>query len=253
MRVATILGILARLIDTYIFQPVYQLEFDSGFRQLSSRQAAIDQKKERFTRGTLLSMFREEQKSKGKERIDWVMDDLFREAGVRAFLATEVVVPFEVELRKFLTQAQGSWRTVQFSKERLEPSFHFTGDTGLNWGNFEVQATNGANGAKGANGANGKKGGPPVQPVSADGIEDEPFVIFPRIYVMGSEPEPITNGTVLRKIQLRAAAQEIREISSHTPFAQTTPTRHRTKPIRSISISGDPPRPRGNLFDLNLA
>jgi hypothetical protein len=252
MRVATILGILARLIDTYIFQPVYQLEFDSGFRQLSSRQAAIDQKKERFTRGTLLSMFREEQKSKGKERIDWVMDDLFREAGVRAFLADDVVVPFEVELRKFLTQAQGSWRTVQFSKERLEPSFHFTGDTDLDWKNFEVQATNGANctkGGKAANGANGKKGGPPVQPVSADGIEDEPFVIFPRIYVMGSEPEPITNGTVLRKIQLRAAAQEIREISSHTPFAQTTPTHHRTKPTRSSSLEV---RPRGNLFDLNL-
>ena len=248
MRVATILGVLARLIDNYIFQPAYQLEFDSGFRQLSLRQAAVDPKKERYTRGIILSMFSGEQESRGKERIDWVMDDLFREAGVRAFLANDAVVPFEVELENFLMQAQGTWRSVQYSEERLEPSFHYSHDTDLDWDNFEVQVgakgakANGANSSNGTNGVNGKKGNQPVLSVTGDGIEDEPFVIFPRVYVMGTEPEPINSGTVLRKTQLRAAAQEIREISSHTPFAQAASTRHRAKPTRSMSMTGDPPR-----------
>lgn len=177
-------------------------------------------------------MFPAEEESKGKERIDWVMDDLFRNAGVRAFLANDAVVPFEVELEKFLMQAQGSWRSVQYSKERLEPSFHYSHNTDLSWNNLDIQV------------AECKEGKRPAIPVTPDGLEDEPFVIFPRVYLMGAEPKSITTGAVLRKSQLRAAAQEIREKSSQTPFAQPGLTNHRTRPTRSrsMSISSDAPR-----------
>lgn len=221
MRIAMVIGVLARLVDKYIFQPTYVLGDSSGLRDLLLRQAVVDDKKETFARRMLLSMFPEEQEAEAKIRRDWVIQDLVEDVLVH-FLDPENIREFEKELENVVVQAQECWRTVQYCNQRLEPSFRYTHDTNFRWQTFEFQITN------------PREGKQPVSPVTADDSEDELFVIFPRVYVVKSE-QPITHGAVLRKAQFRAAAQEARENVSRTPFTETASTRHQR---RSRDMSG---------------
>jgi hypothetical protein len=229
MRIAAVLGILARLVDKYIFQPTYVLDENSGLRGLLRRQAIANDKKESFARGMLLSMFPEEHdpESDAKARKDWVISDLLTEVIVCGFLTPEAARTFGKELEDVLVKAQESWRTVQYSKQRLEPSFRYTHDPSLRWQTLEFPI------------ANTKEGEQPLSPITSDGLEDEPFVIFPRIYIMKSEQQAITAGTVLRSAQLRAAAQEKRENASATPFTQPVSIRHHHGRSRDMSISSE--------------
>lgn len=226
MRIAIVLGILARLINTYIFQPTYLLEEDSGLRDVLRRQAIKDPKKESFTRGILLSMFPEEQMSEAKDRMIWVIEDLVARGGVQDVLIPDKINPFEKELENLLAQALEFWRSVQHSTQSLEPNFRYINDADLRWQTFEFQATE------------AREGEQSTPTVASEGLEDELYVIFPRMYSMKAEPQPIAAGTVLRKAQLRAAAQEVRETISHTSFTSLTSARHRSKPSRGLSISG---------------
>lgn len=216
MRIAAVLGILARLIDHYIFQPTYLLDEESGFRELLRRQATVDQRKERFARGVVLSMFPEEQEPNALERIGCVLKDLFLGADIRAILARERVDPFAAELEKFLGQVYSTWQAVQYGKQRLEPDFGHCEDSNLQWSELELQV--------------GAEADRPTSAVAMDDQDDEAVVIFPRIYLMEVSPKPITTGTVLRKAHLRAAAQEVRKTLSQGPFA------HQRRGSRTVAI-----------------
>ncbi|KAH8704351.1 hypothetical protein GQ44DRAFT_778190 [Phaeosphaeriaceae sp. PMI808] len=226
MRIATALGIFARLVNKYIFQPTYILEDGDELRGLLRRQAAVDDKKESFARGMFLSMFPEEQESESaaETRRQWVIGGLI--GNVVHFLASDAVGMFREELENVLVQAQKTWRTIQYSKQRLEPSFRYTPDTNFGWQTFECQV------------ANIREREQPVSPTTADDPEDELFVIFPRIYIVKSK-QPITAGIVLRRARIRAAAQEVRENVSQTPFAEPASTRHRHRRSRDMSMSSE--------------
>lgn len=220
-----VIGVLARLVDKYIFQPTYILDDGSGLRELLRRQAVVDYKKETFARGMLLSMFPEEQEAEAKIRKDWVVEDLITEVVVH-FLAPEHIETFRKELENVVVQAQECWRTVQYCNQRLEPSFRYTHDTNFRWQTFQFQITD------------PRKGKQPASPVTTDDPEDELFVIFPRVYIVKSE-QPIAPGAVLRKVQLSAAAQEVRENASRAPFTEPVQTRHRQRRSRDMSGSGE--------------
>jgi hypothetical protein len=238
MRVAAVLGVLARLIDKYIFQPTYLLSEESGFRELLRREAKVDQRKERFARGTILSMFPNQQEANGDERIVCVIDDLLRDADLAALLTREANMSFQDELDTFLEKVKDTWRSIQHSKQKLEPTFVYGPDTGGHWQNFELQvpAT--------------KEGKRPVSSLASDDVEDELTVILPWIYLIGSEMKPITKGIVLQKAQFRVAAQELRDITSNTPFEQQPWTRQRGRPSRTMSMGGESTRggPAKNRF-----
>ncbi|ORY18328.1 hypothetical protein BCR34DRAFT_610336 [Clohesyomyces aquaticus] len=225
MRIAMVVGILARLVDRYIFQPTYILDDESGFRELLRRQVAVDDKKEAFTRGMFLSMFPEEQECWAKNGRDRVIEDLIKDVVVH-FLAPGDIGSFREELENVVVQAQECWRTVQYCNRRLEPSFRYTHDTNFGWQTFEFQI------------ANPREGNQPVSPVAADDPEDELFVIFPRVYIVKCK-QPITPGAVLRKAQFRAAALEARENASQAPFTEPASTRHRPRRSRDMSGSSE--------------
>ncbi|KAF2815691.1 uncharacterized protein BDZ99DRAFT_514338 [Mytilinidion resinicola] len=227
MRIATVLGNLARLVNKHIFQSVYLLDESDGLHDLLRRQAVVENRKETFVRGILLSMFPEEQEEEAGKRIDWVVEDLTKEVGIRDVLTTDVVGTFERELEIFLAQAQRVWRSVQCSKQRLEPSFEYIPKPDLPWKTFEFQV------------ADCKKEGKINSPVNTDRSEDELYTIFPRIYFMTDNVQPITAGTILKKAQLRTAAQEVQESAPNTPFAQLASARYRPRRSRTMSMSAE--------------
>jgi hypothetical protein len=224
MRIAMVVGILARLVDRYIFQPTYILDEESGLRDLLRRQAAVDDKKEAFTRGVFLSMFPEEQEEWAKKGREMVMNNLISNV-VMHFLAPGDIASFRKELERVVVQAQECWRTVQYCNQRLEPSFRYTHDTNFRWQNFDFQIVN------------PRDENQSVSPITTDDPEDE-LVIFPRVYLVKIK-QPITPGVLLRRAQFRAAAQEARQSASRAPFTEPSSTRHRPRRSRDISVSGD--------------
>jgi len=183
--------------------------------------------KERFTRGVILSMFPEENESHGKDRLFFVVEDLFKDANVEAFLAHGSVASFRYELDSFLVQAQSVWHSIQHGRQRLEPNFQYRHDADFKWHELDLSVVE------------GKEDVQPRPPVTVDGLADEFFVLFPRIYLMESVPEPITAGTVLRRAHCHAAAQEVHRTTASSLFSQPLLNRQRTRPSRSMTTSGD--------------
>jgi hypothetical protein len=190
----------------------------------------VNDKKESCVRGMFLSMFPEEQESEkeAKHRRDCVITDLIDEVLAYNFITQDTAVLLRNELGSVLVQAQESWRTVQHSKQRLEPSFRYTHDINFGWQTFELQT------------ANTREGEQSMSPIS-DGPDDElaVFVIFPRVYIMKKDQQAITAGTVLRQARLRAAKQEARETVSDTPFTEPSHKTRRHRRSRELSIGGE--------------
>jgi len=234
MRIATALASLARLVDKHIFQPVYIGDDSDRFRTVLTRQAVLETEKETFARGILMSMFPEEQEEEARQRIDLVVEDLTKVVGICDIIAPNAVEMFEQELEAFLAQAREVWRSVQYSKQRFEPTFQYTHEYDLQWKTFEFQVAD----RKEAEQVGSPGGSSPGH------VEEEPYLIFPRVYFMSSVVQPITTGTILTKAQLRPAAQEVYESSLNASLIQPALARHRTRTSRRMSMSVEGARGR---------
>lgn len=225
-----VLGILARLVDKCLLQPTWLLRQDSGFREHLRHQAPLDPRKERFARGIILSMFPEEQEANCADRIDWVIEYVVKDSGIGALLPPETVETFVEVLEEFLIKVKTCWQAVQCGQQRLEPSFKYHHDAQVEWGEFELNV------------ADRRDGDQPISPTTIEDEDDEVFVIFPRVFLMETTPKPITAGTVVRKSQLHAAAQEARKAQSPAPFEEPASSRHRRKSSRAMSMSSNAAR-----------
>jgi hypothetical protein len=222
MRVAIILAMLARSIDTHLFHPTYVLEEDSGVRQLLLRQAVRNSKRESFCRALLLSMFPEEQEVAAGERVNRVIEDM---RNVEDLLPQAKIEDFRSELGQFVRRTCKTWVTVQRIRERFEPSFELTRVKDLEWQALLFEAS----------AASEKEPTTAIQ----GGRDDELLVVFPRLYVVekDQEPEPVTAGTVLKRSQSLAAAQELEEQPLSPTFGTATSPRSRRVKPRNLSIS----------------
>jgi hypothetical protein len=65
--------------------------------------------------------------------------------------------------------------------------------------------------------------------------------LIPRIYHVSTkpDPDPITPGCVLRKTHYDAAAEELRNSLPSAPFTHATSGRHRNRPRRAMSVTGN--------------
>lgn len=228
MRAAIVLGILARLVDKFVFQPTYLLDEESGLREILREEAAIDPVKERYTRGILLSMSPDDQEANGESTIHHVVKELLDIANVRILLTTETFASFPAALESFVRQCQEHWKTIQRGKQKLEPSFAHSASPNHPWQLFDD---------------------PPVDTNPASQTETLPsttaienhIVLIPRIYLVrtNADPDPITHGCVLRKAHLDAAAEELRTRLPSAPFTHAASGRHRNRPGRAMSVTGN--------------
>jgi hypothetical protein len=239
MRVAVILGALARLIDNIVFQPTYIMNHKSELREVLRHQATIDPNKERYARGILLSMFPEEQESNSKDGIAYIVKALLTIVGVEVLLTSETVQAFQEALKQLVTKFQNEWKAIQCGKQKLEPDFSYSVTTGHPWHLVDIQGTDIKE---------RKRNKADLFTVDA---EDD-TVIVPRLYLMtsGDEPRPVTHGYVLRKAHQSAAEAEVRSHLPNTPFAMTTSSRQRNRMARPLSMANDttPAERTGNRF-----
>jgi hypothetical protein len=228
MRVAVALGSFARLIDRHIFQPTYHVDEAGVLRELLYRQAPINQRKERFLRGLLLSMYPDDQNAHGEDCIDSVIDGMRDSVGVGEILPVETMESFENDLEQLVERFQEVWKTIQRSFQKLEPNFTYCITPDRPWQILRTHLETSQNGNKAE-----------VHAVT-NNVEDN-VVVIPRIYLMETDkdPAPITFGLVLQKVQLDAAAEEIRNAPPSAPFAPSNSIRHRNRPSRTLSTGGE--------------
>lgn len=230
MRVAVILGTFAKLVDKIIFQPTFLLREYSGLREVLRHQAVLDPGKERYARGILLSMFPEDQDTICTEGVDIVVEELLDTVNVRALLTAETAPAFEKALASLVAQFQEAWKVIQRGKQKLEPSFKYSPSIDFHWLVLDIHRAEVEAGKHNE-----------VQPPT--GNLDDDLVIVPRVYLMvtgpGTEPTPVTHGLVVRKAHLLAAEEEARESLSGAPFARAPSSRHRSRPVRGMSVTND--------------
>ncbi|KAF2442011.1 hypothetical protein P171DRAFT_522919 [Karstenula rhodostoma CBS 690.94] len=243
MRVAVVLGALARLVIKFLLQPTYVLDERGGLRQLLRHQATIDPNKEIHTRSILLSMEHDNQEELEQEMIEFITDDLKDTVCIDVLFSNEEdLETFFDALEDILSQFQKQWKRIQHGRQKLEPSFEaHPSTTKYPW--YIVGLPVAAESQK--------RTSSPL--TTTDAHEDT--IIVPQIVRMRTEgsPEPITHGWVLQKAQIHAAEEEIlriRRSMKTTPFVEETSSRPRNRPRRTMSISGNttPVQKKGSRF-----
>lgn len=232
MRVAVVLGALARLITTFLFQPTYVLDEGSGLRQLLWNQARIDPSKETYTRGILLSMKHDDQDERNQEKVDFIVGDLEKVVGIDILLAAQDDLErFGEKLENHLVRFQKVWQYIQSGRQKLESSFDtYASATKHPWYIVELPAAEDSQKC-------------PSTPRMANDAQDD-MIIVPQILQIQTDgsPEPVTRGWVLQKCQTDAAHDEINRLSKAmraVSLNQDAQIRPRDRPRRSMSISGN--------------
>lgn len=228
MRAAIVLGVLTRLVDKLVFQPTYLLDEESGLREILRDEAAIDPVKERYIRGILLSISPDEQEANAESIVHDVAKELLDIANVRVLLTTETSATFPEGLESFVRQCQVEWKIIQRGKQRLEPSFAYSASSDYPWQLFNDKSAD-------------AKEERHFEKLSATTAIENHIVLVPRIYLVSTkaDPDPITHGCVLDRMPLDAAAEELRNSLSSTPFTHATSGRNRNRPARAMSMTGN--------------
>lgn len=222
MRIAAMLGILARCINQHIFQPTYLLDEEDEIRRLLVRLAVADSKKESFCRALLLSIFPEIQAKNAAKAVERVVQEVSE--CVRKLISNTQYDRFKLDLKDVVFQAYNAWQLVQRTKEKFEPIFELRYYDEIEWRSLKLDDSSAVAGKEKA--------------MKAPERDDVLLVIFPRIYVVAdSEPDPVTPGVVLMKSQAAAAAEEIQRAYPSSPTAGRPGPRSRAIRSRTKSIS----------------
>ncbi|KAJ5169019.1 uncharacterized protein N7482_004613 [Penicillium canariense] len=128
MRLAVILGILAREINKHIFQPNYLLSEDCQIRDILSQLASEDSEKESFCRAMLLSIETETQRSSVQSRVQAVVRKVA--SHLYELLSETQYSELRQVLAKIVERAIEIWIPIQHSKNKYESDFdpHEWGD-----------------------------------------------------------------------------------------------------------------------------
>jgi hypothetical protein len=219
LRIIKVLGILAEVIDKHMLQPTYQLSGDCQFRELFYKLGSTEPNQERYLRGMVLSVLQDQRKSAEDQLVAKAIKEFMRDNGIEDVISPGSIKDFMGRLRDVLWDAQEVWRAAQYSTQLLASDFEYVQITGSEWSPFKFQAGKSTH-------------------VSTHDVDDDPIVLFPRIYLVipGEEPKPITAGAVLYKSQIRAM---IREERNNNRLAEEISPRSRNRSGRALSMSND--------------
>ena len=196
MRSVVILASIARAIDMHVFQPTYFLPTNAGIRDLLTRQAQEDSRKESAFRAMMQAVLPKEQDTVATSRVLQVCDETMLNIG--GFLSLRAAAKFKDSLEDIIEDARDIWQETRLSTYAVQPSFALQQYENWSWRGFRFQE---------------------VQPLVEDGMQatsfakDDPVcVIFPRLYMFDEDGEdPVTHGTVLMRSQTLAAREEMQQ------------------------------------------
>lgn len=180
----------------HIFQPTYFLPANAGIRELLTRQAQEDSRKESAFRAMMQAVLPKEQGTTATTRVLQVCDEMMLDTG--GFLSHEAAAKFKDSLEDIIENARDIWHDILLSIYAVHPSFALQQYENWSWRGFRFEE---------------------VQPIVEDGTQaassgkDSPIcVIFPRLYMFDEDGEdPVTHGTVLMRSQTLAAREEMQQ------------------------------------------
>ncbi|OJD23873.1 hypothetical protein ACJ73_04775 [Blastomyces percursus] len=233
MRLVVILAILAREIDTNVFQPIYILPEDSRIRKVLAKLAANDNEKESFCRSILLSIDPDSQAKFRDSRIQTVIRNT--SSCLFDLLPETEYDELRLVLERIVQKAVDIWKPIQKAKRRYEPDFDpllwgddewapfvFPDDSGV-----ESQAINGV-------------------------VDDNLLTVFPRISQVDSNGRsPCTFAVQFRRL-LRpylAAEQELIQEPPSPTIGRMSSARSRRKSI----TPGSPNQPKGTFLGKSVS
>jgi hypothetical protein len=222
MRIAVILAILVQYLDNDIFQPSYILGEFNDVHDIMCSLAAKDSEKESFCRGLILSINPDKEKSVGQKRIENVTRNMMQH--LDGFLPSPKHAEFEAELSQLVHSSYDTWAGIRTARERYEPVYTKEME------GFDLNTL-----------SFGDAIGPVDQNMAIQGVKDDDILhIFPRLYVIeNNQKRVIVEGTVLRRSQSLAAAQEVDGQQREVP--RNTGSRRRTNSgRRQVGISNSP-------------
>ncbi|RAH74716.1 uncharacterized protein BO66DRAFT_397335 [Aspergillus aculeatinus CBS 121060] len=190
IRLATILALLAREIDKYIFQPCYIIPEETHIRQVLFELAVTDSAKESFCRSLLQSINTPDQKKNLSKMIQTVVKSVL--SYLEGSVPETHLASMRTALERIVSRAADVWDPIRRAKRRYELDFDQPG-VDETWLPFTVDE--------------------PKQPKPEMGrpLQEEPaLTIFPRLSVI--EKGTITTHTVV--IQLSKSSSILREALS---------------------------------------
>lgn len=193
MRSVVILASLAHTIDFHIFQPTYFLPPNSGIRNLLTRQAQDESRKESAIRAMAQALLPRDQDTVASGRVIQACDELIQDFG--ALLPPEGATKFRENLKEIVEDARDVWRNILRSRDAVEPSFALQYYRDWIW--HEMRFENGRAVVRDH-----------TQDANAD--RDIPlFAIFPRMCISeeGGQ-DPVTHGVLFTRSQTLAAREE---------------------------------------------
>ena len=195
MRCALIMASLARAIDAHIFQPTYFLSADSGIRNLLTRQAQDESRKESAVRALIQAMLPKEQDTVATSRVAQACGDVMQDVG--GLLPSEAERTFKERVTDIAEEARDIWREIQRSKYAVEPNFVLRHYYDWSWQQVRFDGNN-------AVFVDGSQ--------STNGMDEPLFTIFPRFYISDEEgQEPVTHGVLFMRSQTLEARRELEQ------------------------------------------
>jgi hypothetical protein len=212
-----VLAILADIIDQYLLQPTYQIPEERTFRDFLYQLAPVDPKRERILRGMLLAALQSEREKAEDDLINQAIRELMKVHGVDDIITPGSIDDFEGRLEDILGDVLQTWRAVQYSTQFFTSEFEYVHVNGFDWKYVDFPGTNASQGSKHED-------------------DDDVFVLFPRVYLMGENERPITAGAVVRNSHIRAMFKQER---GNAPSSGQGLPRPRQRPGRAPSMSSD--------------
>ncbi|KAF2103310.1 hypothetical protein NA57DRAFT_72286 [Rhizodiscina lignyota] len=230
MRIAVILAIIARLLDKHIFYLTHELEEHSGIRTTLLQIAVDHSAKESFVRSVLLSLSPEDEEAT-TERINTFREQVM--AYVEELLGTSAAATFNSELEKIARSAYETWDAVRTTTERYEPTFDADIEQ-FEWNTLDLDAAVPNENTRRA--------------AISGGRDDELLIVLPQFYVVKNNkpPQLIADGTVLRRSQSLAAAQEENRQKSNPAFAKTASKGQSARRMSRVNTLPISPELNGN-------
>ncbi|KAL4921342.1 hypothetical protein BDW62DRAFT_197922 [Aspergillus aurantiobrunneus] len=217
MRFVVVLAILAREINTNIFESTYILPKDGQLRELLANLAVEDNEKESFLRSMLLSIDPDSQRKSRDERVQTTVRNISNL--LFPFMSDPEYSEFRDSLKKVVHRSAEVWEPLQRSKQRYEPDFEPENE---GWHVFEFP------------------GAGTSQRQSVEGVPDDHlFTIFPGLSAVDQEGCVLFTFTTQLRSSMQccvAAKAELTPQSSGSPTGRTTSARFRRMSIASNSV-----------------
>lgn len=220
MRSVVILASIVRTMDVYIFQPTHFLAPNSGVRDLLTRQAREDSRKESAFRAMMQALLPREMDTAATGKVNQMCDEVMQDFG--PLLSSELSKKFREELLDITEDARDIWRNIVLSKDAVQPSFVVQYYQDWNWQVFRFH--------------DGEYKVEYAPQHATSGLDEPALALFPRIYMYDEEgQDPLSHGVLFMKAETQIAKDEVEQNTSNSLLGRNVSNLMKRQKARTLS------------------